>query len=295
MNNKKIKKLFINFITSNMYYQYDMDTVRKVIFTNLLCTLGVFFLLIFGLHAFLAQYYTIAILDYISATILMIMFIYIRIKKSYIYPALICFTIFGLLFIFFVITGGYKNSGLLWTYIFPIFVFFVFGTKIGTIGITLFLSIVLTIIILGNLNYIPVQYQIDVVYRYIASFCSVSIGAFCFDYIRERMQNDLLSKNKKLRSIRKRLVQANHLLNQQVITDALTNIPNRRGFMDFYEKEWSRALRNHKELSLILVDIDFFKPYNDYYGHLKGDECLRKVATALYQCVDRPSDMVGRL
>jgi diguanylate cyclase (GGDEF)-like protein len=77
-------------------------------------------------------------------------------------------------------------------------------------------------------------------------------------------------------------------------TDGLTGIPNRRWFDEQLEREWRRARRKHTPLSLILMDIDFFKAYNDHYGHLAGDDCLRQLAQALNQCVRRPADLVAR-
>ena len=76
--------------------------------------------------------------------------------------------------------------------------------------------------------------------------------------------------------------------------DGLTGIPNRRRFDEFYEKEWLRARRNREPLSLIMVDIDFFKAYNDVLGHQSGDACLIKVARCLTASLNRPSDLVAR-
>ena len=77
-------------------------------------------------------------------------------------------------------------------------------------------------------------------------------------------------------------------------TDGLTGITNRRGFDACLAREWQRAVRAHGTLSLIMADIDFFKLYNDHYGHLAGDTCLRKVAQAMAATVSRPADLVAR-
>lgn len=77
-------------------------------------------------------------------------------------------------------------------------------------------------------------------------------------------------------------------------TDALTEIFNRRYLNMMLEQEWSRAIRNKSILSFILIDIDFFKLYNDNYGHVKGDGCLRKVAQALASTISRPADICAR-
>jgi diguanylate cyclase (GGDEF)-like protein len=76
--------------------------------------------------------------------------------------------------------------------------------------------------------------------------------------------------------------------------DGLTGIPNRRRFDEVLELEWKRSVRKGNALSLILIDIDFFKPFNDHYGHTEGDDCLKKVAMSLYNAVRRPMDFVAR-
>lgn len=84
------------------------------------------------------------------------------------------------------------------------------------------------------------------------------------------------------------------LLEKFAFIDALTEIPNRRRFDEVLEKECNRSLRSHQGLSLILMDIDHFKDYNDRYGHAKGDDALRRVAHALADCLRRAGDFVGR-
>ena len=85
-----------------------------------------------------------------------------------------------------------------------------------------------------------------------------------------------------------------NLLSDLSSRDGLTGIPNRRRFDEFFEQEWRRAERVGLPLSLIMMDIDFFKPFNDNYGHSAGDVCLKKVAHALLDCVKRPADLVAR-
>jgi diguanylate cyclase (GGDEF)-like protein len=78
------------------------------------------------------------------------------------------------------------------------------------------------------------------------------------------------------------------------ITDGLTGIANRRRFDEFLNYEWMRAKRASSCLSLIMMDIDYFKLYNDHYGHPEGDKCLHKVAMALTKSVKRATDLVAR-
>ncbi|MFO7803928.1 MAG: diguanylate cyclase [Desulfovermiculus sp.] len=84
------------------------------------------------------------------------------------------------------------------------------------------------------------------------------------------------------------------MLEKLSLQDGLTNIPNRRFFTQSLDREWARAMRNSLPLSLVMMDIDNFKPYNDNYGHGAGDECLQRVARALNNPLKRPMDLVAR-
>ena len=90
------------------------------------------------------------------------------------------------------------------------------------------------------------------------------------------------------------LAQANEQLSSQTGTDGVTGIANRRRFDQTLGTEWQRAARNRSGLSLLLVDIDHFKRYNDRYGHVAGDECLRRVTQVLSGCVRRAGELVAR-
>lgn len=86
----------------------------------------------------------------------------------------------------------------------------------------------------------------------------------------------------------------NDMLEKLSMYDGLTNIRNRRFFDETFEKTFSEIKRDKKSLAVLMIDIDFFKPYNDNYGHGQGDETLRKVAKALEKTIKRASDFVAR-
>lgn len=90
------------------------------------------------------------------------------------------------------------------------------------------------------------------------------------------------------------LAMANERLRRLSYIDDLTNIPNRRYFRTSLNREWKRSARYGRLLSIIMMDIDFFKNYNDEYGHEKGDECLRRIASALHHTLGRPCDFIVR-
>lgn len=103
-----------------------------------------------------------------------------------------------------------------------------------------------------------------------------------------------IAREKELAQLNKSLERANQKLQAISNTDGLTGIANRRLFDQAFEKEWRRCMRERQPLSLVMGDIDFFKAYNDHYGHLEGDQCLRRIALVLSRCIKRPADMVAR-
>ena len=113
--------------------------------------------------------------------------------------------------------------------------------------------------------------------------------AYTFVIIRRSalIEKTVLDRTKNLNDAKKQLEALSR-------TDSLTNIANRRCFDEYLEAEWKRAIREKSSLSLIMIDIDHFKLFNDRYGHMVGDECLRNVAFALQKSVHRSSDLVAR-
>ncbi len=90
------------------------------------------------------------------------------------------------------------------------------------------------------------------------------------------------------------LQKANQELKLLSTLDGLTGVANRRQFDEYLSQEWQRMAREQLPLSLILCDVDFFKRYNDYYGHQAGDDCLQRIAQAMSRALKRPADLVAR-
>jgi two-component system chemotaxis family response regulator WspR len=91
-----------------------------------------------------------------------------------------------------------------------------------------------------------------------------------------------------------KLAEANLTLQKLSSLDGLTGIANRRSFDETLSKEWNRSMRNSKSIGLIMLDIDFFKLYNDHYGHQGGDDCLKSVAECLDGSIHRDTDFLAR-
>lgn len=92
----------------------------------------------------------------------------------------------------------------------------------------------------------------------------------------------------------KELRSLNEMIFHLSITDGLTGISNRRYFDEVFMREINRHSRTLAPLSVILLDVDYFKEYNDYYGHVAGDECLQKIGRALADIIEKPDDLVAR-
>lgn len=110
---------------------------------------------------------------------------------------------------------------------------------------------------------------------------TTELVGFMFDISeRKKLENELIEANKKLETYS--------------YQDGLTGIANRRLYESTLESEWTRALRSQQPLSMIVIDIDHFKAYNDFYGHIEGDECLQQVAIALNDITTRSTDLCAR-
>ena len=108
-----------------------------------------------------------------------------------------------------------------------------------------------------------------------------SLVGFMFDITeRKQIEEELIRLQKEFRELSYK--------------DGLTGVANRRMFDSVLEMEWANALRNKQPLSVILLDIDYFKQYNDCYGHIQGDECLKQVAAALGKVGSRARDFFAR-
>jgi len=120
----------------------------------------------------------------------------------------------------------------------------------------------------------------------------VIIGILVTSYhVFRSIQND----QKKLESAAKKLKKANKKLESASYTDSLTNLHNRRYFNLIYDRELKRAKRDKNFITFMMLDIDFFKQYNDTYGHIEGDHALKTVAKVLKDTLKRPGDFVFRL
>lgn len=112
---------------------------------------------------------------------------------------------------------------------------------------------------------------------------------------RKQYEEMLLQMETKLKKANEELKEKNKILTELSFSDGLTGISNRRYFQISLEKEWKRAQRTFKPITLLMIDVDYFKIFNDTYGHVQGDECLKIIAKTLKSTVNRSTDLTARL
>ena len=126
----------------------------------------------------------------------------------------------------------------------------------------------------------------------LAALLSLVVAAFMIRSRQQRRREGLMRAMVAERT--EQLERANRMLEGLAATDALTGLTNYRRFQEALREEWRRGMRHRQPLALILLDIDYFKRFNDTYGHAEGDACLRRVAHTLRELVYRGGDLVAR-
>lgn len=118
--------------------------------------------------------------------------------------------------------------------------------------------------------------------------------AYVFKPVNARVLESVLRSMGRISGMKQALREANQQLEKLAYFDGLTEVMNRRGFNDTLKRYWLQARREHASLSLLILDVDFFKKFNDSCGHMEGDQCLQRISRLLEKTVLRPADIVAR-
>ena len=111
----------------------------------------------------------------------------------------------------------------------------------------------------------------------------------------EQLEEVVVQRTQQLNAANVDLKEKNELLFELSMTDPLTETANRRLFEETLAREWRRAMRSSSRLSMLIVDVDYFKTYNDTFGHAAGDVCLQRIATTLQETAGRAGELVARI
>ncbi|MBN1499330.1 MAG: diguanylate cyclase [Spirochaetes bacterium] len=292
---RKIKRVIIDFITSGMLKDYPTEILRRIIMVNLMCSIGIICFSLYAVIAFFSGKYLISAIDSVIFIFMAVVLFCLRKTKNYTASGFMTAIIIGLVLVFYVYAGWYRETALMWTFVFPLIAYFIFGTYCGTVMLCIFFSLVMSIVVLSNFYEMNTVYTVKTAFRYVTSFFVVSVIAYCFEYIRKKVQMELIEKNEQLERNAGKLEKLNKILNRQATTDKLTCLCNRRRFNEIFLLEWNRALRSSSELSLLICDLDYFKKFNDTYGHPEGDFLLRQIALIFKRNMERPGDFAARI
>lgn len=196
---------------------------------------------------------------------------------------LLCF-LYGLMYY----RGGNHGFVGIWILLTPLISIFTLGKKLGTaISIIMWLYI-LALGLLGDLPGRHYEYTFCVTMRMFWLYFAIWILAFVYEHT-------ISANQKKIYQMFMELRKTNKELERLGLLDALTEINNRRGFATCSDLVWRLAIREKKHISFAMIDIDYFKKFNDTHGHKAGDIVLRELCKILKACVCRPMDVIVRL
>ncbi len=267
----------------------DNISFRRVLLISSISILTMLiFIFFFFVNLLAMQNYSIAVLDLLAAAISISVLFILKHEQNIPKAAqLVTFNLF-LFFLIFIYINGSSHFSLIWTIFLPIFAILANGKKIGFYFALVFYLLLFTLAFLNVGIWEKGEWQYIDLMRLIATS---SILTFTI-YMNEQA---LEESDKKLELVRKQEKKYISDLHNKAITDELTNMYNRRYFYDMIPKLTALAKRKQQYITFFILDIDYFKNYNDYYGHMQGDNVLIEVSTLIKKHIQRDDDFVFRL
>jgi diguanylate cyclase (GGDEF)-like protein len=277
-----------NFFNINAEVKDSLSNRRTILIGTILFLTIPIFTFLAAFNIFYTSNYTIAIFDTIALAFILYSIYTLKKSKNINEASIRATTILMIFTILYIHVNGNTQFSLIWTIFLPIFAFLINGKKIG-----LYFSVLFYIFI-----YIIAFNAIDIwedgLWK-IEDFFSLCFSSIILIYVMYMNEKVLEDSDEKLTQIRKR--ENEHIIELQTltITDPLTKLYNRRYFNDMAPSLIAIAKRQRYFFTFFILDIDYFKPYNDNYGHIKGDDALRKISKVLKNHIQRDDDFIFRL
>ena len=284
LNMKKI----IELMTLNISYQ-DNVSYRRIILVVGTMIATIVILLLFGvLNLFVLNKPLIAFFDFMAASITI--FSLLQLKKTHNIKRAAEITTLNLivfLLLFSLLVKG-ENFGLIWSIFLPLFATLANGKTKGAFFSLLFYTILIP------LAYSNIEIWNHGEWNFLSwiRFSIASILLVIVMYINEASQEKSDKELEKVRQNEQRFIEQLH---HKAITDQLTNLYNRRYYNEMVPQLLSLASRQQLNITFFILDVDYFKNYNDRYGHIQGDKALEDIAYALKRHIQRDDDFVFRL
>jgi len=276
-------------LTAGIVYEKHSASYRRLILLNAFLYITVFVLTFFAFYNLVKlNNYLIGIIDILAALNACYALYYLhkfKVLERAINLGMINLFIFFLTFVY---INQNHDLGLIWTIFFPLFAILLKGRKNGALLATLFYTI------LFYFAYDGIGVWQDGAWS-LASFLRLFFASVVLTYIVYFMEYSQEIAEENLAGIREKEAESMAKLKQLSIKDPLTGLYNRRHFHEIFERQFQISHRHNFYFALFILDIDFFKQYNDTYGHQKGDEALCLVADCLKRHMRRSDDFIFRL
>lgn len=285
----KKDSLLHNLLTAGIKYETHSGDYRRLIMLSAVLYITVISLTFFAIYnVFVLENYLVAALDFFAALNAFYALYYInkykRVERAKFLGTL---NLFVFLLSFTLVTKN-NDFGLLWTIFLPVFSILINGWKKGLMVSACFYVIIFYI------AYTGVDVWQDGAWTFM-SFLRFVVASSALTYIVYFMEYSQTASDEKLLEVRKHDEKNLQELKKLSIVDPLTKLYNRRHFVDIFEKQYKLANRHKLHFGLFILDIDYFKQYNDTYGHQLGDDVLCKVADLLKQFMRRSDDYIFRV
>lgn len=261
----------------------------KVLLLNALLFIAVVTNLVFGvINHFITGLYQVALVNLFIFMLLVYALYVLRKKQDYDRAAYIGNIVLFIGFLVMILLQHGKNFTLIWTLFFAPFAIFTLGAVRGLVATFVFIVTVLAV------TYTGIGSWQDGVWN-TQSYLRYSVAHFVMLYAVFAVQNSSEKADEKIEQMRYKEKEQLRLLKKLSVTDALTSLYNRRFLDEIFLRQLHSAKRNTKLFAFFILDLDYFKQYNDTYGHQKGDWVLKQIANILKEHLRRSDDYAFRL
>ena len=288
-------KLFCwRIIASGLTYDHDLETLRKIVILNIIIIVGCIFLFLLGTLSFIQHYIMLGSMDAFMLVFLILLFLHLKTSKNTVLVSKIGVTAIGMFYFVIFFNSGANQTTFVWHYTYPLIAIFLLGNQWGSMATFALLFPVIVVFTIGKrISWFPV-YNFDLILRFIPSYISIFLFAFAMEKTRSIIQYRLAEANREQKALIQKLKMAKNDLQEMAIKDELTGLYNRRFLNEIFSLVFKRSCRYGEVFAALMIDIDYFKKYNDRNGHLAGDDILKRFSAILSTTIQRETDFVFR-
>ncbi len=290
----KLREEIQFFITNKVTEKRDFETFRRIIFLSIVALLGILFLTLLAILALLQKNYKLFISDFSMVLVFIVIFIALKRVEEIRGISFIGLLVLSIFYLWLFLTGGENQTAFVWYYTFPIISVFLVGNKWA-----LLFNAILILLTFASIFFAPqiewmTVYNRDFLLRFFPSYIAVFLFTSIMERTRIIIHRRIENLNNEQQILISQLEEAKEELKNLSIKDGLTGLFNRRYFDEILPLICAQKYRYNDIFSLLMIDVDFFKKYNDRYGHLIGDKALQDFSKILSDSLRRETDMAFR-